>query len=335
MRVLFILKRRAYGPSYGLMKSCQFVAELLRLEGIDCKIVEVTDNNCIDREVTRYRPSHVIIEALWVVPQKFPLLLRLHPDVSWAVRVHSNMPFISGEGMAMDWLRKYGEIAAWNPKFRVAANSQRMTEELDSALGLSTAFLPNAYSPVLIGKTETATQKKCHKEHLDIGCFGAIRPLKNHLEQAVAAVIFARQEGKPLRFHINASRVEQHAEPVLRNLIALFDGTINTLIQHRWMPHAEFMKVVQDMDYGMQVSFSETFNIVAADFVYNEVPFVGSGDIPWLSAHSVAETTDWRSIVEKLSRSRSKHIIRGNKKMLKQFSLQSVRCWLAYLWSSQ
>ena len=35
------------------------------------------------------------------------------------------------------------------------------------------------------------------------------------------------------------------------------------------------------MDIGMQVSFSETFNIVGADIVSQGVPLVASSEIPW------------------------------------------------------
>jgi hypothetical protein len=36
------------------------------------------------------------------------------------------------------------------------------------------------------------------------------------------------------------------------------------------------------MDLGMQISFTETFNIVAADFVYCEVPVVVSEEIDFV-----------------------------------------------------
>jgi len=45
------------------------------------------------------------------------------------------------------------------------------------------------------------------------------------------------------------------------------------------MEHNDFIRVVKSMDIGMQVSLSESFNIVAADFVSNGVPLVGSPDI--------------------------------------------------------
>jgi len=45
------------------------------------------------------------------------------------------------------------------------------------------------------------------------------------------------------------------------------------------MDHSDFISIVKSMDIGMQVSLSESFNIVAADFVSNGIPLVGSPDI--------------------------------------------------------
>ena len=113
-KVLFILKRREdynsvihshVGLSTGLYNSASFMNDMLNENGVQSKLVVVPDNNSIDREVTLYRPSHVIIEALWVVPQKFAILQKLHPEVKWIIRLHSEMPFMAGEGNAMATMR--------------------------------------------------------------------------------------------------------------------------------------------------------------------------------------------------------------------------------------
>lgn len=324
-----MLKRHGYGPSFGLMNSCRFIAEALRLRGVEAKVVEVTDNNCIDREVYYYRPTHVIIEALWVVPDKFPVLLRLHPNVKWGVRIHSNMPFISGEGMAIHWLNRYRCLMDDFENFYVMANSQRMTTELELAMNIDAAYLPNVYVNSLTD--QNVPRETMRSVYVDIGCFGAIRPLKNQLEQAVAAIIFANELGQPLRFHINSTRVEQNSDPILRNLKGLFEGGCNELVTHPWLPHHEFLKVVRRMDYGLQVSFSETFNIVAADFVFSGVPFVGSSEIEWLAQKSMASATDWQSIVECLRQSKNSRLIAKNQKSLQRFSAEALDTWMAFL----
>ena len=109
-KILFILKKRneswgCYGngsaqggyPS-GLLNSATFVKDMLNDLGFVAELVEVVDNDCIDREVTKARPDIVIIEALWVVPPKFSVLAKLHPKVKWVIRNHSEIPFLSMEG---------------------------------------------------------------------------------------------------------------------------------------------------------------------------------------------------------------------------------------------
>src|SRR6202041_1643999 len=78
-------------------------------------------------------------------------------------------------------------------------------------------FLPNYY-PVTVGNHIP----KPSSDFIDIACFGAVRPLKNTMLQAVAALRFADRIGKKLRFHINSSRVECQGEPVLKSLRTLF-----------------------------------------------------------------------------------------------------------------
>lgn len=326
-RVLFILKRHAYGKSFGLFNSCEFIVKALMRNGVEAKATEVTDNNDIDREVDQYQPTHVVIEALWVVPSKFGELLALHPGVKWIVRIHSNTPFLSGEGMAIEWIKGYAAIASLN----VAANSEKLVDELDLAISVNASFLPNIYFPSIIDEPSGKPRPR-EDDLLNIGCFGAIRPLKNQLEQAVAAMIYANRNEFVLNFHVNTTRVEQNSDPIVKNLIALFQGTQHTLVSHGWLAHEDFVKLILQMDCGLQLSFSETFNLVGADFVFNSIPFVGSSELPWLSSNSIAQPTDWNDIADHIDEVlHSPRTARKNKQSLRKYSQQALTRWLEYL----
>src|ERR1019366_185850 len=116
-RVLFIIKKRViYSDNYsaqaissGLVNSATFVSNMLNENDIESKVIQVIDNNCIDREVRTYGPDIVFIEAMWVVPEKFEILHKLHPKVKWVIRIHSETPFMANEGMAIDWLFAYAK----------------------------------------------------------------------------------------------------------------------------------------------------------------------------------------------------------------------------------
>lgn len=302
-KVLIILKRReGYGEEYatnfstGLLNSSSFVGDMLRRAGIESKLVIVTDNNDIDREVHHYRPTHAIIEALWVVPEKFEALSRLHPHVCWIVRLHSNLPFLSGEGVAMDWISRY----LGGKRVYVAVNSPAALFDIRSLKREGQGkviYLPNYY-PV---KAMAPVNRKKRRRVLNVGCFGAIRPLKNHLQQAVAAIRFAESMNIVLHFHVNADRVEMKGDPIVRNLEALFLNTPHKLVKHDWLDHADFLDLVKAMDLSMQVSFSETFNIVAADSVACGIATIVSRQIPWARA-GLADPADTESILRALKR---------------------------------
>jgi hypothetical protein len=346
-RVLFIVKRKEdynavtdsnIGLSTGLYNSCNFVVEMLVAAGVEAKMVVVVDNNDIDREVTAYRPTHAIIEALWVVPPKFTILNKLHPTVQWIIRLHSEVPFIAAEGMAMEWI---GEYSAF-PSITIAANSDRMLREIRAYLTIRNGWdeetaeqkvidLPNFYPATHVWKTIDKS-----KDTIDIGCFGAIRPLKNQLMQALAAVEFADQIGKKLRFHTNSGRIEGVGGPVLRNLRGLFEQLQpvgHEMIEHTWCPHDQFLQLCAQMDIGMQVSFSETFNIVGADLTNVGVPLVTSEELPWIHTFAVADCTDSEEIVGRLQLAYDWPRLNNwvNYRGLRGYAQRTRAAWLRYL----
>lgn len=314
-KILFICKYNANslneeysdGCSYGfhrkfsgLYNSARFINSMLNVAGFKSEIVNAIDNNCIDRLVTENKPNTVIIEAFWVVPEKFIILAKLHPTVKFVVRVHSEIPFLACEGMAIDWISRYLKTT----NVILAPNSSRAYEDILSyAYHLSPdyadriIYLPNYYS----NPDRAVKHVPINSNEVHIGCFGAIRPLKNQLTQACAAIKFADDIGKRLVFHINGTRVEGQGQPVLHNIRHIFQHSPNhTLVEHSWLPHDKFMELVATMDFGMQCSFTETFNIVAADMVSVDVPMVVSSEVTWLPMWVKADPTSVGSIVRKL-----------------------------------
>lgn len=336
-RCLFILKNRASGPygswnydetategstsklTSGLTVSATQVVAMLMSAGIDVKLVHVVDNNSIDMEVTKFKPTHVFIEAFWVVPEKFDVLERLHPSVTWIVRNHSKTDFLAMEGNMIGWGLDYltkGVFLGCNSQeadsdftklaYSASSSGERANPDL-------VRYLPNYYvlpnRPTLsfwellkAGILRRFSPGSFTKSVLKIGCFGAIRPLKNHVNQAVAAILAADDLGVRLEFSINANRVEGNANSILTALRALFKRyPQHSLVEVPWMNHKAFMEVVGDMDVVCQVSNSETFNIVLADAVASGVPVIGSAEIPWLvSQEFIAVPNDVLDIKSKI-----------------------------------
>lgn len=329
-RILFITKKGlkyshtySYGSS-GLLNSAQFIVRMLIDNGIEAKLENVQDNNDIDREVSKYKPSIVIIEALWVVPSKFLVLSQLHPNVQWVVRVHSDIPFLAQEGIAVQWIREYVRM----PNVYVGFNKHKTLEAFAHIVpSEKLVYLPN-YLPLEKHKRK----KELPKSVLNIGSFGAIRPLKNQLIQAVAAIRYADETDQLLHFHINATRVEGGDE-VLKNLRALFYYSGHKLIEHVWHHHRTFQEVLARMDVSMCVSLSETFCLVAADSVSLGIPLVCSSEVPWASKGSIVEVSDSKSIVDGIYRvlCLKSFYTAMNRRGLKAYDNKSVKIWKKYL----
>ena len=345
-KILFILKRKEdYDPykhspkglSTGLFNSASFVDDMLNDSGIESVLEIAIDNNCIDRLVTKHKPTHVIIEALWVVPGKFNILTKLHPNVKWIIRIHSEMPFMAMEGMALDWMGDYITY----PQISISCNAPRMLEEvrlfLKNKSGLSKKeieekvfYLPNFYPQ----NYEKKVLDK-NKHWIDIACFGAVRPLKNHLLQAIAALKFANNMGKQLRFHINGDRIEGNASPVLANLKSMFQHLADSdhkLIMYNWTPREEFLKICAKMDIGMQCNFSETFNIVSADLISQGIPIVGSSEIPWSATLFNADPNSTESMARVLERTYNfdKINVMWNQYNLTKYTNKTREIWIKY-----
>ena len=348
IRILIILKRRhnyddilhsSIGLSTGLYNSAKYIENMLITENIESKLVVVVDNNDIDREVTLFKPTHVIIEALWVVPEKFIVLHKLHPDVKWIVRLHSQLPFIAMEGISMKWIAEYAKIQ----NVIIAVNSIEMLHDIRMYIKTilynenyeemeKVIYLPNYYPKTFKIKNNYNCESD---EYINISCFGAIRPLKNHLIQAFAALKFATNIRKKLIFHINGNRIEQKSEHILTNIISLFSNLSeqgHELVLHDWLDKDDFLELCSKMDIGLQCSMSETFNIVCADLISQGVPVIGSPEIPWLYPLFTADPTNSEIICKKLLNAfwSPKFNVRQNQKSLNKYSNKSKDIWIKY-----
>lgn len=309
MKVLFLLRKNVDSASVffnsatltpenavkssGLFNSALMTKDqLIKHLGIIADLKVIDDANSIDREVTVFKPEVCVIEALWVTPEKLAEVAALHPKISFVVRLHSEIPFLSSEAIAIDWIQKYFKIS----NVLVTFNSHNAFRDFSLIYDTLSGYLPNIYDDIKITYPNLqerirldggngfikATPGNYTKKFIDVGCFGAVRLMKNQLFQGFVAIQLANMLGKKLRFHVNASRREHGGESVITNLRALFAASDHELVEHEWLSRADFLLLVDTMDIGMQLSFNESFNIVTADFVAREVPIVVSDSIDWM-----------------------------------------------------
>lgn len=285
------------------------------------------DGNSIDAKIHKYNPKICILQAIWVTPEKLRELTALHKKVKFIVLIHSKIPFLAMEGMSITWIKEFVNISG----VTVAFNNKE-TSNLFKDLGVYNIYLPNLYHRSKEAKNIKLFDVLCENEpgnEVNIGCFGAIRPLKNQLFQAAAAIKWGNLTGVKIKFHINSGRKEQAGDNVLKNIKALFKNTRHELIEHSWLSHDKFLDLIKSMDLGLQVSFTESFNIVTADFVSQNIPIIGSNDIKWMPDISKTNTFSDVNLVEKIdfTLKRPGIIINENNKALRAYSEKAIINW--------
>jgi hypothetical protein len=228
----------------------------------------------------------------------------------------------------MDWLSHYPLNYS---NVYVAMNSQEGVSELlsfysDKGVPRDKLLYLPTYYPA---PTNPYYSKNFSGKVINIACMGAIRQLKNVLIQAMAAIQFADDTGWQMNFHVNREVFDSEGFPTKKSLIGLFEDTDYNLIQHEWMEHSDFIKFLAGVDVGMQVSFSETFCIVAADYVASGVPVVGSPAIKWLDKRSQANTIDMDDITSHIGTALRNHgLIDSNLEHLQDYAKDAKKAWL-------
>ena len=129
---------------------------------------------------------------------------------------HSNVGFLQADPSGIRLLRDYIELSHKHDNLSIGGNSSRFCNWVSEAYNTHAVLLPNMY-PVhsnLIEQIEHAASR-VFREGIRIGSFGAIRPLKNQLTAAAAAVTIGRKLGAPVEFHLSAGREEGGGNIVL------------------------------------------------------------------------------------------------------------------------
>jgi hypothetical protein len=127
---------------------------------------------------------------------------------------------------------------------------------------------------------------------LRIGVFGAVRPLKNLMSSAGAALEISRRLRVPLELWISGGRSEGGGETVLAAVREMLAGLPNVdLITNGWQSWPNFRKTVAHMHLLLQPSYTESFNMVTADGAAEGVASVVSEAIDWAPA-------DWKADVD-------------------------------------
>ena len=87
------------------------------------------------------------------------------------------------------------------------------------------------------------------------------------------------------------------------------------------------------MDLGLQVSYTESFNIVTADFVHCEKPIIVGYDTDWMPHCSKVDANNITMMANKIDevlKNPSKYILR-NYNSFEKYYRKSIRVWRKFL----
>jgi hypothetical protein len=303
-------------------------ADYLNNRGYDVKVIAAKHNIDVVEAIREHKFTHVIISAPWLSALDVDTMVRHFKHVKFAILSHSNIGFLQADPAALRSFRQYILISKEVNNLSIGGNSFIFANWLSEVYGSSRLILPNLYE----------LEEKHYHHHDDgiirIGSFGAIRPQKNAMTSAAAAMLLAHKTRLPVEFHVSTGREDGGGGTILnaiRQMIAQVPGI--ELIERQWSNWREFKRIIRSMSVLFQMSYTESFNMVTADGVDEGVPSVTSDAIVWVPDSWKARADDVYSVVgvaEKLLVSRERELHEGYK-ALHEHNKHGFRFWQEFL----
>jgi hypothetical protein len=292
----------------------------------DTEVVAITKYQDIDSEVQNYKPSHVIISAPWVPPHYIEYVIKKHPKTEFVVVCHSNVGFLFADTNGINNFRSYFSLLKYK-NFHVAGNSEKFKIWVEKAYSIPCLWLPNLYY-----LTDKTAVKKEQNDILKIGSFGAMRILKNNMTAAGAALEISTRLKRPVEFWVSSGREEGGAQGVKQSISALLKGTSVTVKENYWQPWYEFRKTVGSMDLLLQMSYTESFNMVTADGIAEEVASVVSEAISWCPKSWIANVDDCDEIASVgIKLLNDPAAVKEGRDMLQKYITNGIKVWDSFL----
>lgn len=258
-------------------------AKVLNKNGIETVVYPVRHNIDVVNSIDKYNETHkkglthVIISAPWLSLHDVKNLIKHFPHIQFVILSHSNVGFLQADPGGVELLRKYGELSKIYNNLKVGGNSPQFAHWFRLAYQEQCICLPNLYP-----HNHIKHKVWDGKSPLKIGAFGAIRPEKNFMTAAAAALAIHSILEVPIEFHMSTGGggCKSMTLPAISEMLNNIDGV--SLIRHEWETWDKFIHLIKDMDLLIQVSYTESFNMITADGVSVGVPTVASPAITWV-----------------------------------------------------
>jgi len=290
----------------GLGVSAMQNARALRAVGYIVEIWPILDASDLtarlaaDRETGRLNHhvevTHVVISAPWIPTLALAQLVHEYPDIEFCVLCHSNIGFLQADPGAIALLRSGGALEQTAPNFHIGANNDKIQTWWLAAYGDPMLLLPNMYP-----FNSIRHKPQWQGGRLRIGCFGAMRPQKNVLTAAAAALeVGVRLRAQDLEFWTSGGRVEGGAGSIVAAIQQMYLNVPRARwTAQSWASWTDFLMTVGSMDLLLQPSYTEGFNMVTADGIARGIPSVIGDAIDWAPRNWVASCDSAADIANK------------------------------------
>ena len=304
----------------GLGVAAVNTAKVLRREGIQTNVWPILSAADLRARLTAQPAEHVIVSAPWIPTAELQSLANDFSETYFAVNCHSNVGFLQADPGGVKLVRETLDLEMATHNVRLAGNSRRFCRWMDDTFGGRCHFLPNLY---FLDTPPPRQRTFCGGGALRIGIFGAVRPLKNLMSAAGAALEISRNMRVPLELWLSGGRAEGGGETVMNAMKEMIGGLPNVKLKQKgWQSWPAFRQTVAHMHLLLQPSYTESFNMVTADGAAEGVASVVSEAIDWAP-------DDWKADVDdvlNIGRVGRRLVCDGTAAEDGLRALQSIRC---------
>lgn len=320
----------------GLCVAALTNARVLRQHGIKTAVFPVRNNIDLVNSIIEYNQehekplTHVIISAPWLTRYDMEQMIEFFPHVHFVIECHSNVGFLQADPNGVELIRSVIALSARHANIKLGGNSRQFTEWASSVYGVDVVLIPNLY-PI----SKPRKWRWDGSLPVKIGVFGAVRPQKNFMTAAAAAMLIQNRMQIPVELHMSTGG-EGDGGSVSRAIDQMVKGVPNfTLIRHMWQPWEDFIKMIEEMDLLIQPSYTESFNMVTADGIITGVPSVVSEAIRWAPESWKADSDDVLDVAQVgISLLNSRLSVWRGWLALHQSNKYALKYWLKYLANS-
>lgn len=314
----------------GLGVSALNTAKVLKRHGIN--VIPKAINSVTDLDqLLRQNPEidRVIISAAWLPVLDLGSVVCRYPNVEFAVNIHSNVGFLQADPRGVELLQQYVDLSEELLNFKIAGNSLKFTDWVQTAYTIASIYLPNLYN---LDHLTLTNRPLFNGGTLKIGAFGATRPQKNFMTAAGAAIAISKELRTRVEFWMSGGRLEGGG---------VLNRAIEKLLQSQpnvdlkiltWSNWPEFLRHVETFHVMFQPSYTETFNMVTADGISRGVPSVVSEAIDWVPSNWVTHIDDALKIARTARNLiTDPHAIVDGAKALERHNKDGIQEWADFL----